>query len=268
MSEQKIDSSIQKLIKIKEKEEASGAMQQREVLATGGTLAKSRYLQMLDSPEDYSDLSFSPQETAFIRKKLSHLSTGSFAAIPLICQGNTCPFGSNCPFYQISKMPEGRSCPVELNLLKEWTIRFIEEYEVDPGAQTDRFFVQELAETELLLYRINSNLAKAQYGELVAESVSNVDREGNVFYEEKIIPLMELKLKLTARKDRVIKLMVGDRQEKYKKKAALKQKDESDFSNSGAKLKRSLKQEVIEVTVEEASSPEDLISQALEESGK
>ena len=114
------------------------------------------------------------------------------------------------------------------------------EYEVDVESVTDRFLVQEMAEIELLLYRINSNLAMPAYAEMVRESYSNMDRQGNPIFEEKVIPLMELKLKLQSRRDRLIKLMVGDRQEKYKKQAALKEKTEGDISTKGASLRRQL----------------------------
>lgn len=204
------------------------------------TLLRSRYRQFLESPEDYSDLSFSPAEAEFIRRKISHLSTGAFAAIPLICTGDRCPFRNNCPFFAIGKFPTGKACLVEQNLLKEWTLSFIYEYDVHPESLTDRIAVQELAETELLLYRINSNLAKLQYGELVAESVSSVTPRGDVIYEEKVVPLMDLKLRLSARRDRVIKSLVGDREGKYKKKAALKQQDTDDASSRGATLRHQL----------------------------
>jgi len=141
----------------------------------------------------------------------------------------------------VGKPPTGRSCLVETNLLKEWTLSFIYEYDVHPESLTDRIAVQELAEIELLLYRINSNLAKLQYGELVAESVSSVTPRGDVIYEEKVVPLMDLKLRLQARRDRVIKSLVGDRESQYKKRAALKQIDtEGDASSKGATLRHQL----------------------------
>lgn len=213
----------------------------KDLVKRGETLLNSRYLKFLEPVDDYSDLSFAPEEAEIIRKRLSHLSTGAFAAIPLTCPGTEgCPFSKNCPFAQISQTPKGRACLVELNLLKEWTISYIKEYDVHPDSLTDRIYVQELAEIELLLYRINSNLAKVKYGELIQNSLINVTPQGTEIYEEKVPALMELKLQLQNRKDKIVKLMVGDRQEKYKMQAALKQSETKDVSSRGASMRQEL----------------------------
>lgn len=220
------------------KEQQETLQKKKEI---GGTLLQSKYRQFIEAPDDYSDMYFSKEETNFIRRRLSHLSTGATAAIPLLCLGaDRCPFSANCPFAMIGKTPEGKICLVEQNLLKEWVLSLIAEYEVDVGSVTDRFFVQELAEIELLLYRINSNLAQPDYAEMVRESYANVDRQGNIIYEEKIIPLMELKLKLQNRRDRLVKHMIGDRRGKKEVQAMLKEKDGGDVSTRGAGLRKEL----------------------------
>lgn len=232
------------------------------------TLLQSQYIRFLEHPDDYSDISFSPTEAQFIRRRLTHLSTGAFAAIPLTCRWDYCPFAEKCPFYLLGKNLEGKACLVETTLLKEWTIGFLKEYGVHPESMTDRIYVQEMAEIELLLYRINTNLSKLQYGELVADSVSNVTPQGNVIYEEKVVPLMDLKLRLQARRDRIVKMMVGDRQEKYKRQAALKQADKEDASSKGATLKQKLDQlqrQVAIVGAKIAGSPNGLLSEASDE---
>jgi hypothetical protein len=236
-------------------------------------LARSRYFRNLENPDDYSDMSFAPGEVEIIRKKLSNLSTGAFAAIPLKCWPDRCPFREGCPFNEVGKVPgRGRGCLVETNLLKEWTIEFIREYDVHPDSLTDRILVQELAEHELLLFRINSNLAKPEHAELVGDSLVAIDREGRELTRKEVLALVELKLRIQKRRDVVVKMMVGDRQEKYRKQAALKQKEGSDVSLKSANLRKELEnierqareigkkmshEEAIEVTL----TPEDLIGE-------
>ena len=240
-------------------------------------IARTRYFQMLDNPDDYSDIAFTPEEITKIKRKISHLSTGAFASIPLSCWPSRCPFSDSCPFHSIGKAPgQGRNCLIEMNLLKEWTINYIREYDIHPDSITDRIYVQELAECELLLYRINSNLSKPEFAELVGDQAVGMTREGNEINRKEILALMDLKLRIQNRKDKIVKMMVGDRQEKYKKQAALKQKEGDDMSTSMSTLKKELlsmeqkakelnkkfsQENAIEVVPEESLTPDDLIGE-------
>lgn len=206
-------------------------------------IARTRYFQMLENPDDYSDIAFSTEEITTIKRRISHLSTGAFARIPLSCWPERCPFRENCPFVAIGKAPgKGRACLLETNLLKEWTISFIREYDIHPDSITDRIYVQELAECELLLYRINSNLSKPENAELVGDQAVGMSREGDAITRKEILALMDLKLRIQGRKDKIVKMMVGDREGKYKKQAALKEKEGGDMSSNTASLKKELQQ--------------------------
>jgi hypothetical protein len=79
---------------------------------------------------------------------------------------------------------------------------------------------------------------------------------------------MDAKEKLSARRSKIIKLMVGDRQEKYKKEAALKVREEADPSSRMAKMRSQLESLQRQLTVTESSlnnpavlSPEDIIDE-------
>lgn len=206
-------------------------------------IARTRYFQMLENPDDYSDIAFTTEEITTIRRHISHLSTGAFARIPLSCWPDRCPFRGNCVFVAVGKAPgHGRNCLLEMNLLKEWTISYIQEYDIHPDDTTDRIYVQELAECELLLYRINSNLSKPENAELVGDQAVGVSRQGDQITRKEILALMELKLKIQARKDKIVRMMVGDREGKYKRQAALKQKEGGDMSTNTASLKKELQQ--------------------------
>ena len=101
-------------------------------------------------------------------------------------------------------------------------------------------------------------------------------REGNEINRKEILALMDLKLRIQNRKDKIVKMMVGDRQEKYKKQAALKQKEGDDMSTSMSTLKKELlsmeqkakelnkkfsQENAIEVVPEESLTPDDLIGE-------
>ena len=127
----------------------------------------------------------------------------------------------------------------------------------------------------VLEMRINMNLAKAENATGIIDQVMGVDREGDPIIQKQISPFLEMKERIGNRRSKIIKLMVGDRQEKYKKEAALKIRIDSDPSNQMSALRgklESLKRELDNVSKEippqgEAKSPklnilspEDLIA--------
>ena len=85
-------------------------------------------------------------------------------------------------------------------------------------------------EIEVLQIRLNLALARPENAELVIDQTVGIGREGTPIIQKMISPFLEQKQTLTKRKSQIVKLMVGDRQEKYKKQAALKEKDETDPS--------------------------------------
>jgi hypothetical protein len=239
-----------------------------------GTEEPSDYFQFLQIDlDDYSDIAFSPEEAERVKKHMLALSTGSTTALPMICGGAAkCPFSDRCPYLKVDKerriqqqtleasigldeikdrlevideplkpvTPLARQCLVEVELLNEWTSLYIREYSINPQNFTEFQMVRELAEIELLLWRLNNNLAKPENAELVQETTVGIDKQGNVLTRKEVSSIFDAKERLQNRKTKLIKLMVGDRQEKYKKEAALKQRQETDPSVSAARLRASI----------------------------
>jgi hypothetical protein len=125
--------------------------------------------------------------------------------------------------------------------MKEWILRYFDEYQVDPSNFTEVAYINELAEIEILLMRLNMSLAKPENADLMMDQMVGLARDGeNPIIQKVVSPYMELKDKLQNRRSRIIKLMVGDRQEKYKKEAALKIKEEKDPSSRQAQMRARL----------------------------
>lgn len=239
-----------------------------------GTIAPSNYFTFLDlNPDDYKDISLTPSEAVKIKTHLQHLVTGATAAVPLWCGGPAkCPFSNSCPYVKLDierkkqfeeekkrfienggveyegidllnleppkpVTPVGRKCLVETSLLNEWTRLYIDEYEINPRNFTEFQMVRELAEIELLLWRLNNNISLPENAELVQDTVVGIDKQGEVLTRKEVSSVFEAKERLSNRKSRLIKLMVGDRQEKYKKEAATKSVADTDPSVNAAKLR-------------------------------
>ena len=213
-------------------------------ITRSGETVQTRFLRSLNMDlDDYSDLVFTPAEARRISAHITKLRTGSTAVVPLICQGEErCPFAARCPFAQVHHCPVGRQCLLEVQMLKHYLFQYMNEYQIDPESFTELSYCNELAEIEVYLWRINNNLAKAEYAELMIDQNMGADRNGNIITQKQISPLVLVKDKLLSRKSKIIKLMVGDRQEKYKKEAALKQKNDKDTSSIQAAARRKIEE--------------------------
>jgi hypothetical protein len=119
-------------------------------------------------------------------------------------------------------------------------VRYFEEYDVDPSNFTEVGYINELAEIEILLMRLNMNLAKVENAELIIDQTIGISHDGSPIVQKALSPFMEQKDRLQSRRSKIIKLMVGDRQEKYKKEAALKIKLDTDPSSQMAQMRTKL----------------------------
>jgi hypothetical protein len=225
------------------------AREPKQLITLGGTainqsgkLTKTNFFRFLGhNLDDYDQIALTKDEAVRIHHHLQKLSTGSTAMVPMYCGGDHCPFRDRCPLFAISKHPLGKQCLIEVQLMKEWIMRYFEEYDVDPNNFTEIAYINELAEIEILLMRLNMNLAKPINSELVVDQVVGIANDGATpLLMKQISPFMELKDKLQSRRSRIIKLMVGDRQEQYKKEAALKVKLDKDPSSKQAEMRAKL----------------------------
>lgn len=209
-----------------------------------GRLTKTNYFKFLSHDiDDYSNLSFTKEQAHKLHQHLSKLSTGSTAMVPLLCGGKSkCPFANRCPLVAIKQAPIGKQCILENQLLKEFTVRYFEEYDIDPHNWTEVGYVNELAEIDIYLMRLKMLLARPENSELVIDQTVGVapGANGTPIIQKQISPYMEQMDKLQSRKSKIVKLMVGDRQEKYKKEAALKIKLEGDPSSKQAAMRAKL----------------------------
>jgi hypothetical protein len=237
-----------------------------------------------DITEDYATVNLDRGEAETLTRQLKRMSIGSAQFSPMECAGARCPFASRCPLVQMKgspdshvshgKAPVGKQCLLEVTMLRDGIINLVREYDVEMNNFTEFNLVSEIAEIEVLQWRLNMLLSRPENATLVIDQVVGVDQEGNPLTQQQVSPIFEQKQKLANRKTKLIKLMVGDRQEKYKKEAALKQKTEADASSTMAEVKKNLTvlQLEIDKKMEEAKtidvvmlSPEDLIGNGPED---
>ena len=204
------------------------------------TKREQYYRYMRQSVDNYAGQTLTAEEKNSVERHMRGLSTGSSAMIPLWCAGELCPFALRCPYQQIGKAPIGKPCLVEIQLLQHWVVTFMEEYDVDPSSFTEVGYCNELAEIEIMLYRMNQLLSRPENADGTIEQTMGIAHDGTPIQQRVISPWQEQKERLQNRKSKIIKLMVGDRQEKYKKEAALKVREQKDPSSKMADVRRQI----------------------------
>lgn len=206
-----------------------------------GATSRSQYFDFLKIDlDDYTDLVYTEAEARSISNHIRRLSTGASAMTPMYCGGDRCPIKERCPLWRIGKAPIARQCPIEVDLMRMWIEQYMTEYDVDPGNFTEVGYVNELAELSILEMRLNAQLSKPENSSLVTDQTVGVDREGDPIVQKQISPFMEQKERIQNRRSKIIKLMVGDRQEQYKKEAALKIKLDKDPSSRYSEMRTKL----------------------------
>lgn len=220
-------------------------------LTDKGTVVKSKFFNILNqSIDDYSDIQFTLSEARKYKAMVMNYSTGSCASTPVLCTGEHCPWADRCPLYTMGKAPLGRQCLIELNIIKNAQLSYLNEYDVDPYNYTEWTMINELADIEVYLWRINQNLARnADLASGIVEQTTGVTPQGHEIKRKEISAFFELQDKLLNRKRRIVKMLVGDRQEKYKRQAALKTIDERDPSSSMALVRSKLEKLEREVDI-------------------
>ena len=229
-----------------------------------GKLTRSNYFRFLEhNLDDYSDIEFTPEQAQRVHNHLLKMSTGAAAMTPMYCGGEICPFKDRCVLFEMGKAPLGKQCLIELELMRQWTIDFMEEFDVEPSVATEVCYANELAELAILERWVNMNLARATNAELVIDQIVGVDRDGDPIIQKQISPFMEIKEKISNRRSKIIKLMVGDRQEKYKMEAALKMKIEDDPSSKMSSMRTKIENLSRQLNTMETNTGRDTVQGGL-----
>ena len=95
-----------------------------------GMVTESRMFDFLGfKPEEYGHILLTAEEARKVHYRLQGVKWGGAAAkVPLFCGGEKiCPFAQECPFVEIAKVPVGRKCPIEMELMVFWTAKYLSE---------------------------------------------------------------------------------------------------------------------------------------------
>ena len=182
---------------------------------------------------------FNEKEQEEAAARLQSLSAGFYSVLPIICQGaSKCAHGHICPF--VPKEPQGLQCPVEQQVIIERMHAFMKEYEIDGNRASDFMLLNRLVELELTDFRCSSMLSSGQYQGILQDVTTGSTPQGDLITNEIINPILELKEKVGREKMKLLNILVGTPESKYKKQAALKEVKTEQYSNKIADMNRKL----------------------------
>ncbi len=211
-------------------------------IAEGETIKSKLFSFLKLDPEEYGDIVLSKEDALMVHRRLIGVKWGGAAAkVPLMCGGEeVCPFSDECPFVELHKIPVGRKCPIEKELIAYWVSKYMDEFEVDQANQSEISLITELAELDIYDYRASLLLSQPENADMMQQIVVGVNADGNPIYNEDIHKAFELKERVKRRKQLILESLVGTRREKYKRDAALKQRTVDDPSTQASTLKKKL----------------------------
>lgn len=187
--------------------------------------------------DDYSDIVMTKEEAIAFKNSVVRMSYGTCAAIPLRCKGKTC-INHFCPFHKKGIYPLAKSCYYEVRMIEFLTRSYMEDIDVEPDCRSEMVLINQLVECDILDFRSNIGLSGAydeEAGKLLKTSI--VETDHSTSETTNIHPLVDVKEKISNRRNKILEFFAVTRKEKYKKAAALKEADGSDASNYLAELK-------------------------------
>lgn len=172
-------------------------------------------------------------------ERLDVLSSGNFAVMPRICTGlATCPMSHVCPF--ALNLPLKLQCPVEQRVVMDKMNGLLEELNTDSYQKTEFMLINRVVELELLDFRVTSALAGPAYQDMMVETITGSTNTGDFIKNEVLNPFFELKERISREKMKLLAVLVRTPQEKYKKKAALKEVTGDTYATKIANMNKKL----------------------------
>jgi len=230
--------------------------------------SEDKIFDKLSSLRNRYNITLTPEEVSSLKDYYAQKSIGINANVAIICKGEDCPFKEGCWFWENKKLPLGKQCPIETELIIYHTTKLIEEFNVNENNHSELMLIQELVELLIYEMRLSYILSHPEHAMLFS-SKPIFSALGDVEYEEDVHWAMKLKEKIKNRKMKILESLNATRKEKWKVERdmlkALKNKETStDGSYSGLVIK--LKKLMNDIKKFEEHMPEEAIFEEIRKS--
>lgn len=182
---------------------------------------------------------------------------GLYAAIPMVCKEEDCPYAPVCPILKAGLTTYGQRCALEISLITTKYEQYKEELNIDDNDSVDLSLLKDLIDYDVQILRAENKMAVD--GDFVKDQVIGVDETGAPIIQEQISNAANYKDKIQMRRNKTLELLNSTRKDKAGTKISVTM-DPSSYATELLKKAQSRKQ------VEELEE-ENEFEQLLRESG-
>jgi hypothetical protein len=163
--------------------------------------AKSSFLEHFSDlrPDLYFPDEWTDEERDMVLEELrpSKTKTSMFSSIPMKCKARSCTFADTCPLQQKNIAPQGKPCPIEMAMIRQFTEDYITELNVDPNNLVEVSMIRDLVDQEVQYIRKSKLLAKEDF---IQENVIGISPQGEALMSKQLHLAVDLEDKLHKRK--------------------------------------------------------------------
>lgn len=166
---------------------------------------------------DHSAWTSNPQavQAIEIAKRLRQTKHGMYAAIPILCKADGCPYAESCELQQLGMAPYKEKCPMEIAAIEDLFSRYCTDLNInpqDPKQQVDSIMVKELVDLDISMLRCDKKMAIN--ADFIIENVVGMTDDNDAITRQELHPLTEYKDKLRAQKYKTLNLLNSTRKDK------------------------------------------------------
>ncbi|MBR2246157.1 hypothetical protein [Oceanobacillus profundus] len=168
---------------------------------------------------DHSAWTKNPEAVEAIEtaKRLRNTKHGMYAAVPIICKADGCPYAQSCPLLEMAQAPYGEKCPIEIAAIEDLFGRYAEHFDINldnkkAGDTVDLMMVKDLVDADIGILRCDSKMAwDADY---IIHNTVGVTDNGDPITKQELHPLTDYREKLVNRKHKTFQLLNSTRKDK------------------------------------------------------
>lgn len=144
-----------------------------------------------------------------VSKSMNRTKHGIYSIFPIPCKGPACPYGSMCPALQANIEVVGEPCPIETTKIENLIVSYSNDFKIESSSTTDRVFLQELIQLDLLMDRCQ--MLMAIDGSPLQEISMGATNDGSIYTQPVVSRYLEAWEKLSKRRQSLLNDMLATR---------------------------------------------------------
>lgn len=173
-----------------------------------------REVEML-RPDLFYPESWGSNEAAEVAEEIrpNRIKTGILSAIPMTCRGDRCPVANTCPLLSKNLAPEGKPCPIEMAMVQQFFLAYVEELGVDTDRMVEVSMIRTLVDQEIQYLRTSKILSLEHF---IQDNVVGVSDNGEPIMKKELHMAVDLQDKIHRRMERIRSQLLATRESRAK----------------------------------------------------